>query len=65
MREMWEDLFDDVVMSVCNVIHGNESTNPVLQRIVRKALLAECVDQKIRQALRDTSSNALSEPQSL
>ena len=59
MREIWRELFDDVVFATTRVIHGDDATNTVLRNVVQQALLAQCIDQKIREALDQAVSQAL------
>jgi len=61
MREIWRELFGDVVVATSKVVFGNDAANSVLLNIVEQAMLAQCIDQKIRKAIQSAVSSALAD----
>ncbi len=62
MREIWEELMDEIVFSVAKAYFGESgATSPPYQELVRRALLSDCVDQKIRSALQRSREDGAAE----
>ena len=58
MREEWEEVFDQWVSTTAVLLFGEPVTNATA-RVVRKALLADCIDQFVRDAFQKQRERVL------